>query len=56
MARITILRKDVKDAATKIVVADYNLPVGDKEATRQAVENLLENDKYIFANPKGVSS
>jgi hypothetical protein len=56
MARVNILRKDVKDAATKIVVTDYNLPVGNIDATKDAVAALLKNDKYIFANPKGVQS
>jgi Domain of unknown function (DUF6532) len=55
MARITILHKELKDAATKTVVADYNLPVHDKEATKNAVKTLLEADKYIFTK-KGVRS
>ena len=56
MARVNILRKDVKDTATKIVVTDYNLPIGNIDVTKDAVAALLKNDKYIFANPKGVQS
>ena len=54
MARVGIVRKDFKDAATAIVPSAYSLPVGDKEATALAVEKLLENDRYIFPVPKGV--
>ena len=54
MAQVTILHKEIKDVATKTVMTDYNLPVGDKEATKNVVKKLLESDKYIFANPKGV--
>jgi hypothetical protein len=50
------LCKNVKDAATKIVVTDYNFPVGNIDVTEDAVAVLLKNDKYIFANPKGVQS
>jgi hypothetical protein len=31
----------------KIVVTDYNLPVGDIDATKDTIAALLKNDKYI---------
>jgi len=49
MARIAIFRKEIKDTATKIIVSIYSLPVGDKQATADAVEKLLKNDSYIFS-------
>jgi hypothetical protein len=54
MARIGLLRKEIKDAETKVVVTAYSLPVGDKEATAAAIEKLLQNDKYIFPDSKKV--
>jgi hypothetical protein len=54
MARIGIFRKEIKDTATKIIVSSYSLPVGDKDATVEAVKKLLENDAYIFSVSKGV--
>jgi hypothetical protein len=54
MGRITTLRKDIKDAATKIVVSGYCLPVGDKEAVIKIIEALLQNDAYIFDVSKAV--
>jgi hypothetical protein len=48
IACLSILRKDIKDAAVTIITAVYNLEVDNLDAIAVSIKALLDHDKYIF--------